>query len=385
MELLKLILRNTLRQRLRASLTIIGMAVAILAFCLLRTIVDAWYAGVAAASPNRLVTRSAVSLIFPLPISYRQKIQQVPGVRQVAYANWFAGVYIDERHFFPRMAVGPDIFFELFPEFLLPEEQLAAFHKQRNACIAGRKLVRKYGWKLGDTISMTGNIYPGDWQFVLRGVYRGATKTTDETQFFFRWDYLDEVLKKNMPHQSGYAGWYVVQIRNPSESGVVSQTIDALFKNSWAETLTETEKAFQMGFVAMTDAIVMAVRIVSFVVIGVILLVLANTMTMTARERMPEYAVLKTLGFGNRFLFIIISGESVAIALLGGILGMVLAFPVAHVFAKEMSTLLPVFHIHWHTLLFASGLSLAIGLLAAALPTWRASRIRIASALSHIG
>ena len=283
------------------------------------------------------------------------------------------------RHFFPRMAVGPDIFFDLFPEFLIPEDQLKAFQKERNACIAGRKLVQKYGWKLGDTINLTGNIYPGDWQFVLRGVYHGATKTTDETQFFFRWDYVDEVLKKNMPLRSGYAGWYVVQIRNPQESGAISQTIDALFKNSWAETLTETEKAFQMGFVAMTDAIVIAVRIVSFVVIGVILLVLANTMTMTARERMSEYAVLKTLGFGNRFLFCLISGESVAIALLGGILGMALAFPVAHVFGKEMSMLLPVFHIHWKTLLFATSLCLAIGLLAAALPTWRAIRIRIAT------
>ena len=385
MELIKLILRNTLRQRLRATLTILGMAVAILAFCLLRTVVDAWYAGVSAASPNRLVTRNAVSLIFPLPISYRQKILQVSGVSQVAYANWFAGVYIDERHFFPRMAVGPEIFFDLFPEFVIPEDQRKAFQKERNACIVGRKLVQKYGWKLGDTINLTGNIYPGDWQFVLRGVYSGATKTTDETQFFFRWDYLDEVLRKNMPHRSGYAGWYIVQIRNPFDGGAISQTIDALFKSSWAKTLTETEKAFQMGFVAMTDAIVMAVRIVSFVVIAVILLVLANTMTMTARERMSEYAVLKTLGFGNRFLFLLISGESMTIALLGGMLGMALAFPVAHEFAKEMSTLLPVFHIHWKTLVLATTLSLAIGLLAAVFPTWRAARMRIASALSHVG
>jgi putative ABC transport system permease protein len=385
MELIKLIIRNALRQRLRAALTMLGMAVAILAFCLLRTVVDAWYAGVSAASPNRLVTRNAVSLIMPLPISYRQKILQVPGVNKVAYANWFGGVYIDEKHFFPRMAVGPDIFFDLFPEFIIPEDQLKAFQKQRNACIAGRKLVQKYGWKLGDAINLTGNIYPGDWQLVLRGVYSGATKTTDETQFFFQWDYLDEVMKKNNPLRSGYAGWYVVQIRNPFESGPISQNIDALFKNSWAETLTETEKAFQMGFVAMTDAIVMAVRIVSFVVIGVILLVLANTMTMTARERMPEYAVLKTLGFGNRFLFLLISGESITLALVGGLLGMILAFPVAHIFAKEMSTLLPVFHIQLETLLFATALCFAIGLLAAIFPTWRAVRIRIAPALCHVG
>lgn len=385
MEILKLIFRNTLRQRLRFSLTVFGMAVAILAFCLLRTVVEAWYAGVSAASPKRLVTRNAVSLIFPLPISYRQKILQVPGVTQVAYANWFGGVYIDERHFFPRMAVSGEFFFDLFPEFLIPEDQLKAFRKQRNGCIAGRKLIQKYGWKLGDTIPLTGNIYPGDWRFVLLGVYSGSNKSVDETQFFFHWDYLDELLKKTMPARSGYAGWYVVEIKNPLDSGAISRSIDALFKNSWAETLTETEKAFQAGFVAMTDAIVAAVRIVSYVVIGVILLVLANTMSMTARERTSEYAVLKTLGFGNTFLFLIISGESVTISLIGGLFGMLMAFPVAHVFSREMGTLLPVFHLHWKTLLLASVLCVAIGFAAAAFPAWRAIRVRIAVALGHIG
>lgn len=385
MEVLKLILRNTLRQKLRLILTVLGMAVAILAFCLLRTVVDAWYAGVSAASPNRLITRNAVSLIFPLPISYRQKILQVPGVTQVGYANWFGGVYIDERHFFPRMAVGPDSFFDLFPEFLIPQDQLRAFQKQRNACIAGRKLIQKYGWKIGDSIPLAGNIYPGDWQFVLQGIYDGANKTVDETQFFFHWDYLDETLKKTMPVRSGYAGWYVVQIKNPFEGAAISKSIDMLFKNSWAETLTETEKAFQMGFVAMTDAIVIAVRIVSFVVIGVILMVLANTMSMTARERISEYAVLKTLGFGNRFLFGIIAGESLTIALSGGLLGMALSFPVAHIFSREMGALLPVFHIQLETLLIASGLCVGIGLVGALFPAWKASRVRIATALSYLG
>ena len=385
MELFKLILRNAVRQRLRAALTILGMAVAILAFCLLRTVVDAWYAGVASASPNRLITRNAVSLIFTLPISYRQKILQVPGVNQVAYANWFGGIYIDDRNFFPRMAVDPERFFDLFPELLVPQDQLKAFRSERNACIAGRKIVEKYGWKVGDAIPLTGNIYPGEWRFVLRGVYRGAAKTTDETQFFFRWDYLDEAVKKSMPTESGKVGWYVVQVRNPAESGAVSAAIDALFKNSWAETLTETEKAFQLGFVAMTSAIVIAIRIVSFVVIGVILLVLANTMAMTARERMSEYAVLKTLGFGNDFLFVLIAGESLTIAVLGGVLGMGLSFPIASVFAQRMGTLLPIFHIQGKTLLMGASISCAIGLLSALLPAWRASRVRIAEALSHVG
>ena len=385
MALLKLILRNTARQRLRTALTVVGMAVAVLAFCLLRTLVDAWYAGASAASPNRLVTRNAASLIFTMPVSYREKILQVPGVDQVVYANWFAGVYIDEKHFFPRMAIGPEPFFDLYPEFVIPPERLKAFWTQRNSCIAGRKLAEKYHWKIGDTIPVTGNIYPGEWRFVLQGIYSGATKRTDETQFFFRWDYLDETVKKTLPFGSGQVGWYIVRVHDPTQSATVSRAVDAIFANSPAETLTETEKAFQLGFVAMTEAIVVAIRVVSFVVIGVILVILANTMAMTSRERMPEYATLKTLGFGNRFLAALIAGESVSIALLGGALGMALTFPIAGVFAKQMSMLLPVFHVEWQTVLMGAGLSLSIGLLSAVLPAWRAMRTGIAAGLGHIG
>lgn len=385
MQLLKLIIRNTGRHRLRTSLTIMGMAVAILAFCLLRTVVDAWYAGVAGASPNRLVSRNAVSMIFPLPLSYRQKVLHVPGVSQVGYANWFAGVYVDEKQFFPRMAIGSENFFDLFPEFIVPEDQLRVFKSQRNACVAGRKLIDKYGWKLGDTIPLTGNIYPGEWRFVLRGIYQGATRSTDETQFFFHWDYLDESLKKSAPFRSGKVGWYIVQIRDPMEAQEISRAIDVTFKNSSAETLTETEKAFQLGFVAMTDAIVISIRIVSFVVIAVILTVLANTMAMTARDRMSEYAVLKTLGFGGGFLFVLIAGESVAIAMFGGIAGMALSFPAADLFAQRMGALLPIFHVQWTTLAMSTGITIAIGIIAALFPAWRAMRVGIAEALSHVG
>jgi putative ABC transport system permease protein len=385
MELIKLILRNAIRHRLRTCLTVIGMAVAILAFCLLRTVVEAWYLGVAAAAPDRLVTRNAVSLIFPLPIAYRQKILQVPSVRKVAYGNWFGGVYIDERNFFPRMAIGPEYFFDLYPEFVIAPEQLKAFWRQRNGAIAGRKIVEKYRWRLGDTITMTGNIYPGEWQFVLTGVYTGATKSIDETQFFFQWDYLNEKVKQTTLQRADRVGWYVVQIADPYQAGPISLAIDAMFKSSLAETLTETEKAFQMSFVAMTEAIVIAVRVVSFVVIGVILLILANTMAMSARERMAEYAVLKTLGFGNRFLSVLIAGESVTIALIGGSLGIAMAFPVAMVFSANLGALLPVFHISNNTLFFGFAISWAIGLMAALFPTWRATHVHIVDALRHIG
>jgi putative ABC transport system permease protein len=310
----------------------------------------------------------------------------VSGVDRVVFANWFGGVYVDERNFFPRIAIGPEDYFDVASEFLLPRDQLKAFWKQRNACIAGRKTVERYGWKLGDTITLTGNIYPGEWSFVLRGVYTGATKSIDETLFFFRWDYLDETLKKNMVRRAGQVGWYLIQIRNPADAGQISETVDDLFKNSSAETLTETEKAFATGFLAMTEAIVIAVRIVSYVVIGVILVVLVNTMAMSSRERTPEYAILKTMGFGNKHLWLLIAGESVFISMLGAAVGLALSFPAASVFSSNTGSLLPVFHTNISKMLYlCTSISFGIGIVSALLPIWSASRIRIAEALRHLG
>jgi putative ABC transport system permease protein len=283
------------------------------------------------------------------------------------------------------MAVGPSDYFEVYPEFVLTSEEKGNFWRRRNACVAGRKIAEKYHWKIGDTITMRGNIYPGDWSFVLVGIYHGAEKTTDESQFLFRWDYLDETLRKTMPGRAGRVELYIVKLDDPTNAGAISKSIDALFESSLAKTLTETEKAFQLGFVAMTEAIVIAIRIVSFVVIGVILMILANTMAMAARERTSEYAVLKTLGFGNFFLACLIAGESVCISMLGGFLGMLLSFPSASVFSKKMGTFLPIFHLSYGTLLLSAGICLLIGLLAAVFPAWRASRVKIAEALGHVG
>ena len=175
MKLVKIIFRNTLRHKLRTGLTIIGIAVAVLAFCLLRTVIHAWYAGVEASAANRLITRNAISLIFPLPLSYLTKIKQIPGVTDVTYANWFGGVYIDEKNFFPQIAIDAKSFFDLYPEIVYSaEDQKAAFMRERKACIAGRKLANKYRWKIGEVIPLRGVIFPGNWEFVLRGIYRGT-------------------------------------------------------------------------------------------------------------------------------------------------------------------------------------------------------------------
>lgn len=382
---MKYIVRNTFRHKLRTSLTVLGMAIVVLAYCLLRTVVAAWYAGVEASSPNRLITRNAVSLIFPLPISYLSRIKEVPGVVAISYGRWFGGIYINEKNFFPQFAVDPEHYLDLYSEFLVPEKQLEAFKKDRRGCIAGRRIARKYGWKIGDTITIRGTIFPGTWDFILRGIYRGRDKGTDESQFFFHWDYLNESLKKTMPLRADHVGWFVVKIADASRAAQISRKIDSLFENSLAETLTETEKAFQMGFVSMTEAIVVAIKVISYVVIGIILVVLSNTMAMTARERTREYGVLKTLGFEGPFLFKLIIGESLTIAVTGGILGIILSFPAARIFAKSLETFFPIFNLSLKTL--ASGLLAAtiVGILSGIFPGIKASRTSIVDSLSHLG
>ena len=326
MFVLKLIIRNAFRHRLRTVLTIVGVAIAVLAFGLLRTLVDLWYLGVESSSASRLVTRNAISLVFSLPISYKDRIRQAQGVEGVSWANWFGGVYIDEKNFFPNFAVEPEGYLKLYPEFVLPPEQKKAFLLDRKGAVAGRSLIGRFGWKVGDLITLKGTIFPGNWEFALRGVYHGRQKNTDETQFLFHWDYLNETLKKTVPRRAGQVGFYVIGLSNPELASPVSVAVDDLFKNSLAETLTETERAFQMSFVSMTEAIVIAIRIVSYVVIVIIMVVAANTMAMTARERIAEYATMKTLGFGARHIAGVVFGESIVIAMAGGCLGVLATF-----------------------------------------------------------
>jgi putative ABC transport system permease protein len=384
MNILKIVLRNALRHKLRSGLTVVGIAVAVLAFCLLRTVINAWYAGVEASAANRLITRNAISLIFPLPLSYMTKIRQIPGVNGITYANWFGGIYIDEKHFFPQFAIDAKHFFDLYPEIGLPPDQKAQFLRERKACVAGRKLAAKYHWQIGQTIAIRGVIFPGNWEFVLRGIYYGTQKTVDETQFFFHWDYLNEQMKLTAPVRANQVGWYVIRLADPFKAPEVSQTVDRMFKNSLAETLTETEKAFQLGFIAMTEAIVVSIKVVSIVVIIIIMIVLANTMAMTARERQSEYAVLKTLGFGSGTLFTLITGESLLIALAGGGLGIALTFPVVRWVARALEQFFPIFRIYAVTLWMALGAAALVGLVAALFPFYRALHVRIAEGLRGV-
>jgi len=382
---LKLSLRNAFRHPLRAVLTITGVAVAILAFGLLRTLVGLWYLGVETSSSTRLITRSSISLVFTLPVSYRERIRHISGVTEVSSMNWFGGIYVSEKNFFPNFAVEPKTFLALYPEFIIDDAEKKSFIKDRRGAVAGYKLAAKHGWKIGDRIVLKGTIFPGEWDFVLRGIYRGAQRSTDESQFFFHWDYLNESLRKTVPRRADQVGLYVVGVDTPEKAPEVAQAIDAIFRNSLAETMYETEKAFQLSFVAMTEAIMIAIKIVSYVVIVIIMVVAANTMAMTARERIAEYATMKALGFKWGHVAITVFGESLFIALLGGAIGVLLTFPTANLLEKELSQFFPVFRISPVTIYFQIAAATLVGVVSSVFPVYRVSTINISEGLRRIG
>lgn len=387
MKVLKLIYKNLFRHKLRSMLTILGIAVAVLAFGLLRTVVTAWYYGVDAASSNRLVTTHAVSFIFPLPYSYRDQIKQAPGVTGVSFATWFQGIYKDQsfENFFPRLACDAETLFDLYPEFIVPSDQLANFKKQRNSCVIGKKIAEQHGFKIGDVIPIQGDIYRGNWEFVVAGIYSGRDNTVDETQMFFHWEYLNERNRVENPWAADNVGWYIIKIANADDAANISSSVDAMYANSSAKTKTQTEKAFNQGFVSLSSAIIASLEIISYVIIGIILLVLANTMIMSARERIREYAVLRTLGFTSFHVVGLISGESLFISMLGGIVGLAGAFPVCAAFQAALPTMFPVFNIAPLTIILAIVFSLTVGVVAAIFPAVRSARMKIVDGLRQIG
>ena len=386
MKIFKLVFKNTLRHKLRTFLTIIGIAIAVIAFGLLRTVVTAWYAGVDASAANRLITRQAISFIFPLPYYYKDRISQVPGIEIVTYANWFQGVYKDKNQFFTRMAVDAETFFDVYPEFKLPKEALDAFKKERRGCIVGRDIAKQYGFKVGDIIPIEGDIYPGNWEFIVKGIYTPRDKTTDGTQMLIHWDYLNEKMEQDWPGRANEVGWYISKIKDPAMAGGISKQIDNLFANSSAETKTEDERSFQQSFMASVSAIITAMNFISFVIIGIIMLVLGNTMIMSARERTREYAVMKTLGFSAKHLTSLIMGESFIISCIGSGIGIALLFPIVSGFEMLIPKgYFPIFRIEPITVVFAAMAAIIIGIIASLFPLQKALRTTIVEGFRHVG
>jgi putative ABC transport system permease protein len=386
MYYLKLIFKNVFRAKLRTALTVTGLVVAIVAFGLLQTVVDAWFAGANSASNARLVTRNAISLVFSMPTYYRERMRSIEGVKMVSYSQWFGGIYKEPSNFFPQFAVDHNNYFDLYPEFLIKPEELLAFKRDRQGAIVGRKLADQFGWKVGDVIPIRGTIFSGNWQFTIRAIFDGRDETTLTRQFFMHWDYINESVKKRFPRRGDQVGVFNVLISDPSRAADISKAIDAEFRNSLAETLTETEKAFQLGFVAQSEAIVVAIRVVSFVVIFIIMAVVANTMAMTARERIAEYATLKVLGFSPSYVAALIFGEAMVLALFGAGIGILFTFPVASGFASSPAGgAFASFAVSASTVWMQVVCAVAVGVIAALVPGWRSARVKIVDGLRHVG
>jgi len=375
-----LALRNAfLRNKTRAFLTVLGTMVAALAFVFLRTVLSAWYASSEASAADRVVTRNAVSITQPLPLSYRDRILQVSGVTKVTFSNWFGGVYKDPKNFFAKFAIDAATAIDVFNiRFLQGSKQ--DFLSDRNSCIVGKKLADRYGFKLGGTLPVQGDIYPGDWQFHIAGIVDSPDDESLANTVYFHWQRLNESVR---PGLKDMVGVYTVTVANSGKSSEVIQQIDSLFANSEYETHTETEKSFRLQFVRGSAAIIAALEAVSGVILLIMALILGNTVAMGLRERTPELGAMRAIGFLPRHVRAISITEGGLLGILGGLLGVAFAQPILTGFGRLLSSLGFLTGISFKpgtaalTLLCAA----AIGALASAIPAWQASRMEVVNAL----
>ena len=382
MKYVRLILANLLRSKRRTFLTVFSIAIALFLFCTLRTVITSFEASLRASQATRLVVRHAASLVFPLPLAYNERLAQVQGVTGVSYGNWFGGFYQDPKNQFAQFAMDVPTLLELFPELLLTPAEKQAFLSERTACVIGRALARKYGWKLGDVVPVTGTIFPGEWRFTVRGIYDGATKDIDENTLFFHWKYLNESLPEG---RRSLVGIYWLRITSPDLAADVSRRVDAIFENSPQPTKTETEKAFQAGFISMIGNVQLLLTILGSAIVFAIMLVTINTMMMAARERTREIAVLKTLGFSDGLILRLVAGEALLVSLVGGILGCGLAALVFRQSDFTAGGFFPNFRVLPETVLAGLLLAVVMGILSGVAPAISAARLKIAPALRKVG
>ena len=379
MKYKSLIIANLFRKKLRTTLTIGSFAVALFLFGLLVVVHGAFNQGVDVAGADRLDVINKTSIIQPLPYSYRDQILRIPGVKAITYDNWFGGVYQDEKNFFPQFAIDPENQRVVFPEFVVPDDQWKAFLEDREGAIAGSGIAKRFGWKVGDRIPIKGAIYPGDWEFNIRGIYNGSRDNDDLTQFWFHYKYLDE----RRQYGKGLVGWYTVKLDTPDDGTRVAKTIDTMFANSPYETKTETEKALATDFAKQFGNIGFLISAVGSVVFFTLLLVTGNTMAITVRERIGELAVLKAVGFNDRFVLFLVLGESLLIAAIGGVIGLALC-KLMTLGGDPTHGFLPFFYLPGPMILLGFAVALAVGVLAGILPATSAMRLRVVDALRRV-
>lgn len=380
MKFLRLVLPNFKRHKTRTLLTILSVIVAFILFAYLGAIRNAFDYGVSVAGADRLIVRHKVSLIQLLPQSYEAEIERIEGVSDATHATWFGAIYKDPKNFFGQMPVKPEEFMRMYPEFKLPPEQMQAWLKTRTGAIVGRTTANRFGWKVGDKIPLMGTYWrskEGDrlWTFDLVGIYDG-TPETDTSNFFFRFDYFDEMRRGGQ----GQVGWYYIRVKDPKHAEDVARRVDAAFENSPAETKTETEKAFVKGFAEQAGNIGAIVMSILTAVFFTILLVAGNTMAQSVRERMSELGVLKAIGFTDQQVLMLVLTEALAIAIIGGGIGLLVGY-MAVKGGDPTGGALPVFIVPTRDLILGVVFVILLGVVSGLLPAWQALRLNPVEAL----
>lgn len=380
MKFLGFILANLGRNRLRTVLTVLGIAVALFLYCFLEALLTGFTSGVRVADADRLITRNAVSLVQPLPIAYLEKIRSVEGVADLSWANWFGGTYeAKRREFFAQYAVEAESYLRIHEEFRIPPAEREAFLRDRQGCLLGATLAGRIGKKPGDRLVLKGTQFPGTWEFNVCGIYTGTRASADDQSMIFHYKYLDE---RREAYRQGQVGIFLVKLPDASQAAAVARRIDSLFENSAFGTRTETEEAFAMSFVKMMGNFPFLIRFIGAAVVFTILLVSANTMMMSARERTAEIGVLKTIGYPDRTVFLLTMAEACAISLLGGILACVVAKTALR--DGSFGGMFRVFATPWDAVVRALLIALATGVVSGLTPAVEASRLRITTALRRV-
>lgn len=382
MKFSRIIFANLFRKKVRLLLTIGSFAVALFLFAFLAVVKDAFNRGADVAGADRLVVINRTSIINLIPLFYRDKILRIPGVKYVTHNNWFGGIYKEEKNFFPQFVIDPDSQRQVFPELIVPDDQWNAFLKDRQGAIVGAKTAERFHWKLGDRIPIKTTLYGGgSWEFNLVGIYHGKRPQDDETQFWFQWDYFEERIPQAI---KGQVGWYVLRVENPDDSVRVAKAIDDEFANSPNETRTQTESAFAANWVKQFGNIQFLILSIGAVVFFTLLLVTGNTMAISVRERTSELAVFKAIGYPDVAILFFVLSESLIIALIGGVLGLVLAVLAVPGLARALNGLLPNLILAPSMLILGLLAAIVVGIVSGLIPGIMAMRMRVINALRRV-
>ncbi|HEX6938664.1 MAG TPA: FtsX-like permease family protein [Longimicrobiales bacterium] len=377
-----LVRANLGRRKRRTILTVLGLGVALFLFVTLQTFLHALRTAGEVGGESRLVVINRIGITFPLPAAYRARLIAMDGVDVVSYASWFGGIYQDPSNFFANFAIDPETYLAVYPEIVVSPEHREAFLADRTGALVGVRLLERFGWQVGQSITLQGTIYPGDHTFTIRGVYHAGRKGFDESSMLFHHRYLEEITRAQ--GGDGAVGWYILGIRDPQRAPAIAAAIDSAYVNSASPTRTQTEKAFNLSFIGMYGNIGFFLNAIGTAVVFAILMVSANTMAMSARERFGEVAVLKTLGFTDGDVLRLVLAEAAAIAALGLAIGLGGAALLFNVMDFDMGGFVPGLSVSPGVALGAAGVTLFIVAASASIPAWQASRLKVTDALRYV-